>query len=213
VKRRRWLCCALLLALVFHLANALSLADTATPGFKIVAGNADLPGRGEGASQYTITSVNGFTGKVFVICNGPDPNLYPDLIMPSCADPTQELTVPANGSVTGTMIFHPPWIDLSAHDASPFTGDAPGLARGSLPLLACAVVGVGLLGRRKKLRSFLVLTLAVTCLGLLAGTVGCIGSGGLQMTPGIYTFTLTGTSSGLIETGKVSVTVRCNTCP
>lgn len=203
--KRRWSYCVLLLALVLHLANTPGHADSSAPTFKITAQNVHLSGRGQAPSQYIITSVNGFAGKVSVVCSGPDPNLFPYLIMPSCAEPTQELTVPANGSIGGNMIFHPPWVDLTARNT-----------RHSLhgsPLLVCGASGFGLLALRRRLHKSLTLVLAVVSLCLVVGAVGCGGSSGLQMTPGTYIFTLSGAGDGVTATGKVSVTVVCNTCP
>lgn len=202
----RWI--FLLPALVFHLVNMPGWAATATPGFKITASNISLAGQSRGSSQYTLTSVNGFAGTVAVVCNGPDPNLYPNLIMPSCAEPTQELVVPANGSISGSMLFYPPWEGVTGQLARPAK---PGAA----PLLAGAFAGLGLLGLRlrKRAGSWITLLLGVVCLGTLAGAVGCLGGGGLQMTPGTYTYTLAGTGSGASATGQVTVTVHCNSCP
>lgn len=201
----RWI--LLLLALVFLLVNMPSRAATTAPGFKVTASNISLSGQSRGSSQYTLTSVNGFAGTVAVVCNGPDPNLYPDLIMPSCAEPTQELVVPANGSISGSMLFYPPWEGVTGQLARPAK---PGAA----PLLAGAFAGLGLLGLRKRAGSWITLLLGVVCLGTLAGAVGCLGGGGLQMTPGTYTYTLSGTTiSGVSGTGQVTVTVHCNSCP
>ncbi|MDR3451952.1 MAG: hypothetical protein P4L96_03990 [Rhodoferax sp.] len=198
----------LLLALVFHLASVRSWAGTTTPGFTITANNVSLSGQGRGSSQYALTSVNGFAGTVAVVCNGPDPNLYPDLIMPSCAEPTQELVVPANGSISGSMLFYPPWEGLTGQVGRP---SKPGTA----PLFAGMFAGLGFLGLRlrKKAGLWLALALGAVSLGMLSGAVGCLGGGGLQMTPGVYTYTLSGTGSGVSATGKVTATVHCNTCP
>ena len=206
MQRRRGSCCLFLLALFFHTLNTPSHADSTAPGFKIVAQNITLPGRGQVTSQYTVSSVNGFAGKVAIVCAGPDPNLYPNLIMPSCAEPTQELTVPANGSIGGGIIFHPPWVDLTAHTTAPSSREA-------VPLFACSLCGFGLLGLCWRLNKLLFLALGVLCIGLSSAAVGCLGSGGLQMTPGTYIFALNGNGNGATATGKVTVTVVCNSCP
>src|ERR1039458_5227636 len=80
----------------------------AAPAFTLTATNVTMAGHGSGTSQFTLTSVNGFTGTVGVSCSGPDANLLPDLVLPSCDHPGQLLVVPANGSASGTMNFYPP---------------------------------------------------------------------------------------------------------
>ena len=206
MQKRRGLWCLFLLALLSHSLNTPCRADSTTPGFKIVAQNVTLPGRGQVTSQYIVSSVNGFAGKVAIVCTGPDPNLYPNLIMPSCAEPTQELTVPANGSIGGGIIFHPPWVDLTAHTTAPSSREATSL-------FACTLCGIGVLGLRRHLNRLLLLVLGFLCIGLLSGAVGCLGSGGLQMTPGTYIFALNGAGNGATASGKVTVTVVCNSCP
>jgi hypothetical protein len=206
VPKRRWLYSVSLLTFVFLLVNQRSGAASTTPGFKITASSIDISGRGEATSQYTIASLNGFAGKVAVICSGPDPNLFPGIVMPSCAEPTQELTLAANGTASDGMIFHPPWVDLSARNR-------PSSPHAALPLFASALLGLSLLRLRRRLNRSGALLLGLASLGTLTATVGCLGSGGLQMTPGTYVFTLTGIGDGVKATGNVSVTVKCNTCP
>ncbi len=96
--------------LVIGIGAAQALA-AATPSFTIAASNVTVPGQGSASGQFTLTSVNGFTGQVGVTCTGPDSNLLPDLVLPSCDHPVQNYTIPANGSVAGTMGFYPPWVN------------------------------------------------------------------------------------------------------
>jgi hypothetical protein len=74
-------------------------------------------------------------------------------------------------------------------------------------------MGLSLLRLRRRLNRSGALLLGLASLGMFTATVGCLGGGGLQMTPGTYVFTLTGIGDGVKATGNVSVTVKCNTCP
>jgi len=191
------------LAQVLACGSLLSLpALGATPTFTLTAGNVSLSGMGTGVSHFTLTSVNGFSGQVGVTCTGPDPNLLPDLVLPSCNHPVQNFVLPAGGSVSGAMTFYPPWTTQAKYSApDPRRPGAPYEA----PLGACAVAALAGLGLRGKARrSLLPLVLAAIA---LAGLAGCVGQGGLAMTPGTYAYVIAGGSlKG--ESATISVTVQ-----
>lgn len=187
------------------------MLPAATPTFTITASSVTVPGRGSAASQFTLTSVGGFTGQVGITCVGPNINLSSEPVLPLCDHPVQNYTIPATGSVTGTMDFYPPWVDGYGFAS---------LARPSgpahpAPLAAGVFAGVALFGLRfrKMLSRRAALFVAAAGLISLAGFVGCIGQGGLAMTPGTYAYTLSGASPSGIQTATVSVTVRCDSCP
>ncbi|MGA7342496.1 MAG: hypothetical protein WBE72_25860 [Terracidiphilus sp.] len=179
-----------------------------TPGFTLSAGNVSVPGQGSATSHFTLTSVDGYTGSVGVTCSGPESNVVPDLLLPNCSQSGQILVVPANGSVSGTVNFYPPWTSGSASNAQPRPARP-------LPLVAGVFAGFGLLGLRLRRISYRWVTLAAGafCLLALLGFAGCLGQGGLAMTPGTYTYTLTAASSSQTQTATFSVTVQCNSCP
>lgn len=182
----------------------------ATPGFTVKGTNISLSGQGSGVSQFTLTSVGGFTGNVVVKCTGPDPNLLPFVVFPDCSIPLPNVTIPAGGSVGGTINFFPPWTATQASQRRPSQTwpNRPWPASGPL----FAVIGlIGLCGR-KLLRGRLSTLVGMFCLFLLAGVTGCIGQGGLAMTPGIYTFVISGTGT-VSAAANISVTVKCNSCP
>ncbi|MDR3753661.1 MAG: hypothetical protein P4K93_08410 [Terracidiphilus sp.] len=203
-----------LLRIVFVLGIGLGSTRAsypATPSFTITATSVSLPGQGTGSSQITLTSVNGFAGTVGVSCYEPVVTNATEPVLPSCAEPVKNLVVPANGSVSGAILFYPPW-ETSHETASLFTRTKPHYSE---PLLGGVFIGCGLLGwrlRKTLNRCGALVAAAVFCLSL-AGLVGCMGHGGLAMTPGTYAYTISGASTGMTQTTTASVTVQCNSCP
>lgn len=173
-----------------------------TPGFTINAGNVSVPGQGDAVENFTLTSLGGFTGTVNVECSGPNNSLLGDLVLPVCR-PVATTVIPANGSVSGTVGFVPPW---AANAASRST---------TLPMIAGVLAGLGLLGLRLRTTAhrISILMIAAACLAPLAAITGCLGGSGLAMTPGTYEYTLTATSTSLTQTATFKVTVECNSCP
>ncbi len=177
-------------------------AFAATPSFTLTASNVSMSDMGTGTSSFTVTSVNGFTGQVGVVCTGPNTILLNDLVLPACDAPTMLLAVPANGSVKGTMTFRPPWTAR------------PAVARVKLrrpltePLgagaLTAALLGFGL--RKRLHRWIVVLLLCGAGLAGFSGLAGGLGTGGLAMTPGTYSYAIAGgTAAGESATIKVTV--------
>jgi hypothetical protein len=181
----------------------------ATPGFTMKASNVSMSDMGTGVSNFTLTSVNGFTGQVGVTCTGPDTNLLPDLVLPNCTFAVAYFVVPANGTVSGTMNFVPPNTSQAAGTirALPLPGDSPA----QTPLAAGAFAGVALLGlrfRRRLNRWPATIVLCAASLAALAGTTGCIGNGGLAMTPGTYSYVISAASTSASASSTISVTVH-----
>jgi len=173
-----------------------------TPGFTVTASNLTLSGQGSGTSQFTLTSVQGYSDTgVIVRCTGPNPNLLPFVVIPECAIPEPIVKIPAGGSVSGTINFFPPW---TARQAS---------SRRTWPLAGTLVAGICLIGFRrwKNLRGWFAVVAAILSFFCFSGLVGCIGHGGLAMTPGAYTFVISGTGKISAST-NISVTVKCNAC-
>jgi len=191
----------------------IQAAICATPGFSIKASNVRISGQGTATSQFTVKSVNGYAGQVGVICNGPSPGLTGNLILPQCANPAVVVSLPANGSATGSVSFYPPT------GVAALRPDGRSGGRGSgVPLAATLAGAAGLFGLkwRRKPRCFRSFLMGATGLGLLSCVAGCVGNGGLAMTPGTYTYTLAGTSDTLPVSSAsttITVTVACNSCP
>lgn len=182
----------------------------ATPQITLAASNVSIPGQGTATSQFTVKSVNGFAGQVGVGCSGPEQILAPDLVLPQCAGPLVNVSVPANGSATGSINFYPPW----SASAAPDSRRAGGGRRSPLPMLASLFAAVGLLALWRRNRSSRVLSVlpAIAGLVLAAGVSACVGQGGLAMTPGTYTYTLDAGNAATSATTTISVTVQCNSC-
>jgi hypothetical protein len=184
-------------------------ASGATPSFTLKASNVSVSDQGSGVSNFTITSVNGFSGEVGVVCTGPNPIIVPDLILPVCTVATVNFQVPAGGSVKGTMNFvPPPSVESSSNEIRerqrrpgnrqlPFEGGA---------MAAVVLVGWGL--RRTLNKRIAMLVLGVASLIASAILSGCSGNGGLAMTPGTYSDEVSGVSASATVNTTIQVTVR-----
>jgi len=193
----------LLLCVVACAAQALRAA---TQSFTIKGTDVKLSGQGSGQSTFTIKSVNGLAGQIGVTCSGPPPL---GLVLPDCEQPDVLVNVVANGTATGTMGFRPPWTTVARDSRN--GRNAPGR---ELPMAATLAGGIGLLSLRLRYRSSHTRMLAIAAsLSLLAGLTGCVGKGGLAMTPGTYTYSLSASGMGSSANTTILVTVKCDSCP
>jgi len=181
---------ALSAAFCLCLASPESRAST-TPGITITATNVSISDMGTAVSHFTVTSVNGFTGRVGVICKGLDSNIVPDLVLPDCTFTTQNYVLTANGSASGIMTFYPP----NNIPSTVSRGGSPRQPGPALPIAgALAAAGIFCFRIRRKRSGWPVLPLlAIVGLAGLAGVTGCIGHGGLAMTHGDWGYTITAT--------------------
>jgi hypothetical protein len=178
---------------------APSLASSKPPTFTVKATNVQMGDMSSATTTYTLTSVNGFSGQVGVVCHGLDSNQVPDLILPSCTHANQLMTLPANGQVSGIIDLIPP-VGVGSSSSAQLHQFPGGPVAGAL-----AAAGLLLFGLRRHPRWPLIALLAFACLG---GTTGCIGHGGLAMTHGDWGYTITATStSGTIETTQFAVVI------
>ena len=180
---------SLLFAILLLLSAGPAHASTAstTPTFTITADNITMGEKSTGTINFTLTSVNGFSGRIGMVCYGLDPNKVPLLVLPDCTYETQYYQLPANGSVSGSINLYPPWAQLPA----PTSDRQPeGSSKSTLPAAApLALAGLLALGIRHTRTQWL----AAIALFTLAAVTGCMGSGGLAMTHGDWQYTLTGT--------------------
>jgi hypothetical protein len=202
------------LVLAFSLGVSGSSAAAPTPSFTIAATNVTMSSSGSsgvGSSTFTLTSVNGFAGSVYVVCDPPTPSA--GVKVPYCesgvagsgAIPVQPpITLTANEVVTGTISFYNAPVPCS--NPCPVSlprrgghGLAPGLALASALLLG--------LGFRRRAARWLTL-LAVGALAGLAGISACGGNKSV-VTPGTYVYTVAaaevGTSTTVSSTFNVAV--------
>ncbi|MGA7343891.1 MAG: hypothetical protein WBE72_07695 [Terracidiphilus sp.] len=195
--------------LTFTLAFSAARAPAATPAFTITATNVTLSSStssGVGSSSFTLTSVNGYTGSVFVGCDPPTPPA--GVKLPYCgsgssgtgAVPIQPpITLTADEVVTGTIPFYnsrlpAPFSALHRRDR----GMAPSLA-----LAGALLLGFGF--RRRRARW---LALALYTLFALAGISACGGNND-YVTPGTYAYTVAATDvdTSATVTATFNVTV------
>jgi len=185
-------------------------ASGVAQSFTLTASNVSISDQGSSTAGFTLTSVNGYTGQVGVVCIGPNSVLFPELVLPSCANTPQYLTVPANGTVSGSLNFYPPW--LSEMSMNRQGSPRPGRKPNRQPLAAVALASVLGIGMRKRVNRWLaMIVVAAASLGAMTGLIGCIGHGGLAMTPGTYTYTVMATSDTLplgSKSATISVTVH-----
>lgn len=189
--------------LIFCCLLPMRSARAATPAITLTATDVSMGDRGSGTSHFTLTSLNGFTGQVYVDCpNGIGQPL--DVELPICSPDTQVLTLTANGSVSGTLQLTPPWlVSASIRRGLPA---GPGRSPLGMPVTAGGLAAACLLGSRMRpdwRRRLGATVLAAAALVGLGSLTGCIGQGGLAMTPGAYTYTIVGENSfGQLETSK-----------
>ena len=197
-----------LLAFSFVVSSSPALA--ATPGFTIAATNVTMSNSsssGSGSSSFTLTSVNGYTGTVGIICSAPTPPAGVNVPICNFGGPAIIAieTLTANQVATGTIVFlnsHPPCnpcpVSLPRREGH---GLAPGVA-----LAGALLFGFGI--RRRAARW---LTLTLLALGTLAGLAGNSACGGNNsvVTPGnyVYTFTARDMNTDVYVTTTVNVTV------
>ena len=162
------------------------------PALKLTATNVSMGDRGSGTSQFTLTSLNGFTGTVKVECpNGLIDTL--EEVLPVCTPESQVFTLPANGSVSGTVQLIPPWTIMGSVRRD--LPASPERAPQGMPFVAGGLMAACLMGsklRRGWRRTLSVIVLCAVSLAGLGAVTGCIGHGGLAMTPGSYTYTIIG---------------------
>jgi hypothetical protein len=202
-ERRKLLTFAAILSISFGLASGRAYA--ATPSFSISASNVTMSATGSSVVSFTLTSVDGFSGKVDVIC---DPTNAPaGASLPLCGQPSpvadpQIYTVPANGTVQGSFPLLAAFPSCSG--SCPIKLDKPrrGSARG-LVLAGVLIFGFGLSFRRRVARIFLFGLLAF---GMLAG-IGACGGSGRTLTPGVWPYVVQAGAQSSNETVSTTINV------
>jgi Beta-propeller repeat len=193
------------------------LLSGTSPNFTVTNGSLSATSGNPGASAtatITVTSVGGFNSAVNLACT-----VAPVVTNgPTCtfSNPGASVTPPANGTVTAALNIGT--IAASAALQQPSNRRA----RGILFAMLFPVAGVTLLGagigsggsRRRKL--FGVFVLVIVLAGLLVmpacgGSSGGGGGGGGSGTPAnSYTFAVTGTAGGTVNTGSPALTFTVN---
>jgi hypothetical protein len=183
VTRKRAILCLLFL---YGLACGISGAQ-ATPSFTLTASNTTMPLSGVGSIPYTLTSVNGFSGTIYIGCSPPTEPAGVTIPICEVGGPVIEYALNSNETLKES-------IGLLASEPVPTPAGA-------------LMLGFGL--RRKRASHFARLCFAVSLLGGLTALGACAG-GQKTLTPGSYTYTLTaneGSSSSPLISAAVTVTV------
>lgn len=156
-----WFC---VLAICCAGISGVQAAAAPAPTFTITATNVTMPSGGNaGSSQFTLTSVNGYSGKLTVNCGYSGGNMGAKV--PTCGIYTAPLyTLGANQTVTGTLSLFPYGKIIPV---SQLHGPRGGTDRA--PALGLAVVCIVLLSRRLRGK-------ARTGIGvILLGAIGLAG--------------------------------------
>ncbi len=211
---------SLFIAALFAFLVVISIpsaqAATPSPSFTITATNVTMStstSSGTGSSSFTLTSVNGYTGSVFVGCQPPTP---PNGVkIPYCSGGTAgaafvpvqpPITLTANEVVTGTL----PFFNFPAPCSNPCPASFPrrvghGMSQG-LTLAGALLFGFAF---RRRAPRWLTLTLLIvgSTVGLTA--ISACGGNNNVVTPGTYAYTISATdiSTAVSVTTTVNVTV------
>ncbi len=193
----------LLAVLGFLIAFNLScfIGQAATPGFTLAATDVTESSSGPagtGAASITVSSVDGYTGIVQVVCN--PPATPSGVKIPFCNGPTADpsYTLTANQKVTAKVEFF----------NAPLPEGVVSLTRHGSPLPALAAAGMLLWGVSRRRKSARLLTLILFGAGSMASLAAISACGGSNnaVTPGTYVYTLSATDAHTAS--SVSTTVK-----
>jgi hypothetical protein len=186
------------LLLTLLLVTVAGVAQSSAPTFTITTSNVSLSTTGTGSIPYTLTSVNGYIGKITVQCEAPTVPAgvsIPYCVVPTNAancDPTLSNPPPANiCTLTANQAFASSFSLIGNTAISP-----AGVSASQNPALAIFFVVAllsGLTLRRKAARR-LTLPLFLAVLAGLSCTTGC-GTAYHGFTPGTYTYVITATQT------------------
>jgi hypothetical protein len=202
---------------------------TATPDFSLSVAPAALPASGativpgdSGAVVATVTSLNDFTGFVTLSCAGPpvSPGSSTDTAMPvgvTCTFTPENLQITSAVASSATPSLNS---DFTVQTTAPAGANGKNLPPGAMPgnnvasplvlaVLFPSVLGLGLLGRKRKIFSRLALVLLVGMISVMA-TTSCAAryrylnhppTANVGTPPGDYTLTIWAqTSDGVTAT-------------
>ncbi len=174
------------LLLLTLLAPSPTLAQTPAPDFTITGENITISRTGSGAIPYTLSSVNGFTGSVAVVCDPPPESLSVNI--PVCgAGPVFAYPVSSGQVIQGSFTLY--------SRGTPMPASAIATENPALAILLCLALLCPLALRRKQLSGWLNLPVLLVAATLLAVSAGC-GSGPQGYTPGTYSYLLTASQTG-----------------
>ena len=194
-----------LLTLLILACDLLGTQALASQSFTISASNTTLSSNGSGSIPYTLTSINGFEGTVYVACTAPIPPNGGKVPYCDLGGPVNAVVLTANKKATGS-------ITLATSEPSPVPLVNNAIYSESAKALKPALAGILILsvglGRRRK-RFFARLEPVAGMLIGLIGTGICGCGGNPTLTPGNYTYTLNASAdlSAFSATTTLTVTV------
>jgi hypothetical protein len=155
-----------------------------TPEFSVAATNVTMPSKGDGISDITLTSLNGYSGQVALRCVFSGDRSLVDKV-PSCdGGPVFAISLHANQSAKGELSFYPPGVAVPASRSRTRQG-------ATRPLLAgLALASLGLLGLRPRRRAWRRFAVVALSLAGISTFVACGGSSSNSMPPGSYSYTI-----------------------
>lgn len=198
------------LAACFQVSGTPALA--ATPAFTVSATNVTMPlsqsfcsngtcTANYGNSTFMLTSLNGYTGAPQVSCAASNPPAGSTL--PTCFEHGLMPALPANGTVTGQILFIAPGQTPPPNPASLLERSGPAA---SLALAAAFFFGLGF--RCRAPRWLALVLLALGMLGGMTAINACGGKSNLNgMTPGTYSYAVTATDSSTGDTATTTISV------
>jgi hypothetical protein len=204
-KRRLMFLVAALLAIGLGLAG--KRAQAATPSFTVSASNVTMSAAGPNSATFTLTSVDGYSGTIDVICDPANESVGATL--PLCGQPSpiadpQVYTLAANGTVQGSfpLLTTYPWCSgpCPVRFNRPRRGFASGLA-----LAGALLAGFGLGFRRRAARWLVLALLVLGSLASMSGISAC--GGGRALTPGVWQYVIQASGSGTDQVASATINV------
>ncbi|MFY9854993.1 MAG: hypothetical protein WAK26_14045, partial [Terracidiphilus sp.] len=178
-----------------------SRAFAAAPGFTITATNVTMPldTQQYGQGTFTLTSVNGYTGGPLVTCTVVNPPANAKL--PACYQHGLMPVLPANGTLTGTLLFVAPGQIPPPEPAG--LRNRPHRSETGIMLAAALLFGFCI--RRRRTRWFRrALLVLITLYGVTV--LSACGGNGNGMTAGSYTYNVN--ASDASTGGSASTTIN-----
>jgi hypothetical protein len=201
--RRMPLFFAALLAASFGSTDRSAIASS--PSFSIVASNAALAGDGTGSIAWSVTSVDGYSGNVRLVCN--PTNIPSGARLPFCGGSVapQIYAVPANGAVTGNLALFATPVPCSNPCPVKLNRTRSGAASG-IVLTGVLLIGLGF-SRRKPRWLAVLLFAAGTLVGIPLITDCGANGNGMTLTAGVWPYTVTAADINTNESASITITV------
>jgi hypothetical protein len=163
-----------------------------------------MPSSGLGSTDYTLRSVDGYSGSILIECHILDPP-SPNIKVPTCTyGPLELIPLGPDQIVSGKVFFYPPG------SAVPVVAEqrrSNSSGRGTVQLCGLALASVALIGLAHRGRALRWLALGALAILGLGGISACGGSGN-TMTPGTYIYMIQGVdATNHVNATQIQLTV------